>query len=643
MNATTLEAYALEKGLNFKWDTASNAEKAELAMKMFIDRTKQYNGNFLKESEKTVAGSLDAMKGAFQNFVAGLGDPEADVAQLMTNLKTTIQNFAKNVGGVVKTIWDNLPLAPWQKWVGLIAVGAGPVLLALSGIMKGVGTLKATFQGISTVLANPWGLALVGLIALVAGFIHAYKHSEKFRNVVNGTVSAVVAKFNELKAKVQPALDFIKNALGKFNVGAFAPLIGGIGLFIASIMRLKGIKIPNPFSKFKPTPIKFPNPFSGLANMAKSAGSAVKNVFVGIGKSIASVIKSMGTGIGNALRGLATVNPATMLAFAVAVLAVGAALSMVLSQSAGITAFFNGLGTVITSVGSVITGFVTGVIGALANAFATIAPSLAMLSPLILAIGQAFAAAAPFVTVLGTVIVNLASVVLGALPTVITAISSLVLAITTGVSQIITALTPIVQIIATTFVQIVTVISQAIVQIVQAITPILPQIASIFGGIVSTVASAIVQIVTAITPFVPAITQMVTSVVSQLPNIITAFSGLASQIPPIVDSLTNLFKTLGEQIKSILDGAKGVIESFGNTVTSILQSVSGIFDSIGNAAKNAGMGVKLMAQGVKMLTDLPLGDLTGTLAAVATGLTAIASSGVTTADQAYNKLVLVYN
>lgn len=30
MNATTLQAYALEKGVNFKWDTATNAEKSSL-------------------------------------------------------------------------------------------------------------------------------------------------------------------------------------------------------------------------------------------------------------------------------------------------------------------------------------------------------------------------------------------------------------------------------------------------------------------------------------------------------------------------------------------------------------------------------------------------------------------------------------
>ncbi|WP_295003587.1 hypothetical protein, partial [uncultured Streptococcus sp.] len=444
MNATTLEAYALEKGINFKWNTASNAEKAELAMKMFMDRTNQFDGNFLKESESTVSGSLDAMRGAFSNFVAGLGNPEADVAKLMDNLMTTIQNFSKNVKGVVKTIWDNLPIAPWQKWVGLIAVGAGPVLLAISGIMKGIGTLKTAFQGIGAVLANPWGLALVGLVALAAGLVHAYKSSEKFRNIVNGAVSAVTAAFNKLKAIAQPALDSIKNALEKINAGAFAPLIVGVGLFIASIMRLKGVKIPNPFRKFKPTFPKIPNPFTGLTNMAKSASSAVKNVFVGMAESVSTVFKGLGTGIANALRGLAAVNPATMLTFAAATLAVGAAITMVLTQSAGLTALFNGIGTVISSVGSVITGFVTGAITALANAFVIIAPALSPLSPLILAFGQALATAAPFVTALGNVITNLVAVVVAALPGIITAFSGLVTAISSGVAQIVTALTPIV-------------------------------------------------------------------------------------------------------------------------------------------------------------------------------------------------------
>lgn len=242
MNATTLEAYALEKGLNFKWETASNAEKAELAMQMFMDRTKQFDGNFLKESEKTVSGSLGAMKSAFQNFVAGLGDPEADIKQLMTNLKTTIENFAKNVKTVIGTIWDNLPLAPWQKWLGLIAVSAGPALIAIGGVISviaklistisliagavskvsawftllntGGSALSVTFTkivGIVSSLGAPF-LAVVAVIAsVIAILVGVYNTSEEFRNKVNSAFEAVRST---VTSAIQEVVSFVMKLFG---------------------------------------------------------------------------------------------------------------------------------------------------------------------------------------------------------------------------------------------------------------------------------------------------------------------------------------------------------------------------------------------------------------------------------------------
>lgn len=108
MNATTLEAYALEKGLNFKWNTASNAEKAELAMKMFMDRTSQYAGNFARESDETFSGSLGAMKAAYQDFLGSIALGE-NVGQSMSNLATTAStfffgNFLPMLGNIVKSI-----------------------------------------------------------------------------------------------------------------------------------------------------------------------------------------------------------------------------------------------------------------------------------------------------------------------------------------------------------------------------------------------------------------------------------------------------------------------------------------------------------------------------------------------------------
>ena len=600
MNATTLEAYALEKGVNFKWNTASNAEKAELAMKMFMDRTKQFDGNFLKESESTVSGSLDAMRGAFSDFVAGLGNPDADVAQLMSNLMTTIQNFTKNVKGVIKNIWDNLPIAPWQKWVGLIAAGSGPVLLAISGIMKGIGTLKTAFQGIGAVLANPWGLALVGLVALAAGFVHAYKSSEKFRNIVNGAVSAVTAKFNELKAKAQPALDSIKNALGKLNAGAFAPLVAGVGLFIASIMRLKGVKIPNPFS--------------GLADMAKSAGSSVKNVFSGLGKGIATIFNGIGSAVSSVFQGIARaismLNPAGVASFAVSLAAVTAALVALSAVQGIVLPFLQGLAQIFVQlVGGVLQGFASA-LATLAPVMTTVASALSMLSPLVVAFGTAFS--------------MVATAVGGAIAQIVPAISN-------GVAQIITALTPVVQIISTTFVQVVTVISQAIAQIIQAIAPFIPAITSMFSTVTTVIANAITQIIQALAPFIPAVTEMVTALAPVLSQIVQAFSNLVSQISPIIDSIGTLFKSLGTAIETVLSGASNVITSFGNSIRTVLDGVAGIFESMGNSAKNAGTGVKLMAQGIATLTALPLGDTAATLAAVAAGLAGIAASGIATA------------
>lgn len=242
MNATTLEAYALEKGLNFKWETASNAEKAELAMQMFMDRTKQFDGNFLKESEKTVSGSLGAMKSAFQNFVAGLGNPEADIKQLMANLKTTIENFAKNVKTVLLTIWDNLPLAPWQKWLGLIAVSAGPALVAIGGVVSivskfigaislitgavskvsawftllnsGGSALSVTFAkvvGVVSSLGAPF-LAVIAVIAsLIAILVGVYNTSEEFRNKVNSAFEAVRSTAT---SAIQEVVSFVMELFG---------------------------------------------------------------------------------------------------------------------------------------------------------------------------------------------------------------------------------------------------------------------------------------------------------------------------------------------------------------------------------------------------------------------------------------------
>lgn len=109
MNATTLEAYALEKGVNFKWNTATNAEKAELAMQMFFDRTSQYAGNFARESEDTLSGSMGAVKAAFSNVLGNLTLGK-DIGPSLQALAQTVTTFL--VGNLIPAVWNILKALP---------------------------------------------------------------------------------------------------------------------------------------------------------------------------------------------------------------------------------------------------------------------------------------------------------------------------------------------------------------------------------------------------------------------------------------------------------------------------------------------------------------------------------------------------
>jgi phage-related protein len=109
MNATTLQAYAASKGLNFVWNTATNAQKAELAMQMFFEQTEQYAGNFARESTQTVSGSIGLLKAAVSSFVAGLGNANANIGNLTANMADAFQAVVENITPILKNIVAALP------------------------------------------------------------------------------------------------------------------------------------------------------------------------------------------------------------------------------------------------------------------------------------------------------------------------------------------------------------------------------------------------------------------------------------------------------------------------------------------------------------------------------------------------------
>ncbi len=407
-----------------------------------------------------------------------------------------------------------------------------------------------------------------------------------------GTLLGTIVKWLSIAAQA------VGNFISKLDSGVINKVAGGLLALVVGFKALNFLKGFNPFSAFAKNAeggmtkvfssgSKFKGLisqlFTGITDVIKTSGVAISDILKGVGvaaKGLGQGLASAFKGIGAALRML---NPAQIISFGAAVgvaaIGIGAGIAIIAAGFTLLATQSQGIATIIQAVSVGFGTFASLLIGAVANAIVTvsgvlptIAQSMVILTPVIYAVAFAFRS------------------ILEVLPPVIAAFSN-------GVATIITAITPIVSIIASTF--------ESVVQIV---------------------ANAIVRIIQALAPFIPEVTKIVQTLAPVIQSIIDSFNNLVNQISPILDSLTKLIKEFGTQVKNILDGVSDVVESVGGVIERALQGVAGIFDSIGNAALNAGKGFKQFAQGVKMLVDLKLGDLIGTLTATAKGVSDIAAS-----------------
>lgn len=161
MNATTLQAYALEKGINFDWNTADNATKAELAMQMFFDRTEQYAGNFARESSETLSGSLGAVKSAFKDVLGNL-TLGADMTPSLEALKNTVITFVSGnfMPALVNIISTGLPV------LVEMVVALGPPL-----VNAGIQAISSLCTGLASALPTLIPMAAQAITSVVTGLL----------------------------------------------------------------------------------------------------------------------------------------------------------------------------------------------------------------------------------------------------------------------------------------------------------------------------------------------------------------------------------------------------------------------------------------------------------------------------------------
>ncbi|GAB6635043.1 hypothetical protein BOVMAS19_12840 [Streptococcus uberis] len=548
-------------------------------------------GTAAKEAKTTFSGSLGAMKSSFQNLAGALAASELNIKPALKNLAETTSTFLfGNFFPMVGRIFKQLPGA-----IGTFIEASKPqIAKGLSNMLKGINI---------DIKPNVIEKSITNIVSKISSFAGQVK--EFFSNFANtGVFSSLAQAFDSVGGALGNLLAAVSGGkgdwtefgttlgnviktladgatkigdfIGKMDPSILQSWILTLGAIIGGFKIWKAVTGGNAITGFLD---KITGGLFKSKNASTKFGSTIKSVFSGM----AQLVKAGGTAISTAAKGIGT-------GFATAFTALGRAISMVPPTT------FLALGAALIALG--VSVYIV------AQGFSVMADAAIRLSQAgtgaIVAFGIMVAGVVALVAVLGIFGAGLSAGAVGMLAFGAAAIMigiaiAIVATQASGVSQIITAL------------------------------------ANGFATIATAIASAIATILSAIAPLLPGIAMIITAIAPIAMQFIQLFQTMVQQIAPIIDSISNLFQTLGQQISSILDSASGVITSFGNTVTSILNSVAGVFDSIGNAALHAGQGVKLMAQGLQILTNLPLGDLTGTLTVVASGLAGIANSGIATA------------
>ena len=368
----------ISKIKNAKTDTQALAEAQEI----FGTKGAGEMAKAIREGRiniEDLSASMKDYEGVVSDTYEGTLDPIDQSTVAMNNLKlagselaSALQTvFAPMLTSIVNKLRD---LAQWfgnlsptmQKTIAVIltiVTALGPVIIVIGKLISSIGTImtfapkivtafnaiKTAFTGLGAVMAaNPIGVIIVAITALVAGLIYAYNHSEKFREIVNNAFTkvkevasnVVQALVNFFTVTIPNAFESAKNKLVeignnivKFFTDTIPKLISdmvkwfadlpnkigyAIGFVIGTLVKWGAnmvswvktnipIIINNIITFFKQLPSKIWNAIVGAvtkiatwgANMKEKASTAIQNMV----SSVISTAKSLPGKIWNAIVG----------------------------------------------------------------------------------------------------------------------------------------------------------------------------------------------------------------------------------------------------------------------------------------------------------------------------------------------------
>ena len=259
-----------------------------------------------KETNADVIAANQA-NDAWTQSLAGVG---AAVEPLITSVKNMGASILSGVTPAITWLLNNLPI------VGTVLAGLTAALIAfkvsaLGGIAAAAAPAIAAIKGLfAAMLANPIGLIIVAITALVAGFMYLWKNCEGFREFW-------INLWSKIKSSALAAVDGLKALPGKIE----ASIRDGItrvqewGHEMVSRFKTAATNmLNNTINTLKNIPAKVESAISGAlqnvttwgANMVSKAKTAASNMLTNVASTLQALPGRVADAISGAITKVAT-------------------------------------------------------------------------------------------------------------------------------------------------------------------------------------------------------------------------------------------------------------------------------------------------------------------------------------------------
>lgn len=305
ISANEIDARAMAKGYVDASGKVTDAGKAIAAQEIIMEKTSNVAGAYA-ENSGDLGSQQDILKAKFANLQAGLG---AGLLPIITKLMEMAQP-------IIDFIIKNIDIL-------------GPLALAIAGVVAAIKIWTAVqWLWNAAMAANPIGLIVLAIAALVAGIVIAYQKVGWFHDLIQTLWEGIQTGFNWIKENWPLLLAILTGPIGVAVLAitknwdtiknTFSSMVDRVREIAGTVLEIISAPYRLAYNAIKTVIDKVPGVFTSAVNGVTSALSNIVNTIKKpfedgwnaaskAGQAVLTWFSNLGTSINNAFSNLANI------------------------------------------------------------------------------------------------------------------------------------------------------------------------------------------------------------------------------------------------------------------------------------------------------------------------------------------------